>query len=322
MNIRDYLFINSEPLLDDERNIIVLEWLEGQGNSTAKKIATSLNISECDTNKILQTLYKNTFITCEDNKYEIAPWGIDLLDSFGLSDFQINKVLVYTNFLDEEQKIYKEIFKTLRKDFLDIYLVIVTHLRKESNILAHYKFDAGLYMNHLSSNNKIDNNASETISYREFSTIFLSCFVYLTSSILYTDEKSNLISSYMSLINYCNDYNNMNRLSTKLFYSNTDLQCDSKTKLEKHITEIVKRILATSKSFKGNILPFALDDIHLLSIIQDLGKCNKAFQNRISLGLLANSSNVEEFAKVSGLSETQAKLAIKYLNVITNKLLF
>ena len=124
MNVKTYLKTNSSPLLDNPKNILILEWLEGNSFCTLTEISTRTNIPLKEINEIIQILYKNNLVTYNKDKYEITIDGIKLLDKLGLSDIQISSLLNQTDFQPEECSIYKSIFHEWRSNFINIYLLL------------------------------------------------------------------------------------------------------------------------------------------------------------------------------------------------------
>lgn len=183
MNVKTYLMTNSSPLLDNPKNILILEWLEGNSFCTLTEISTRTNIPLKEVSEIIQILYKNNLVTYIEDKYEITNDGIKLLDKLGLSDLQISTLLEQTDFQPEEYAIYKSIFHEWRSNFLSTYLFISDTIENEYNNIC-------MSFSNIWASPKIGHS------------IFTASLLHKFAQILYTEETSKLMMHYNALFEY------------------------------------------------------------------------------------------------------------------------
>ena len=68
MNLKEYLVTNNSTLLDNPKNILILEWLEANTLCTPVEISEKTQISLQEVNEIIQILYKNYLISFKSDK--------------------------------------------------------------------------------------------------------------------------------------------------------------------------------------------------------------------------------------------------------------
>lgn len=183
MNSKTYLMTNSIPLLDNPKNILILEWLEGNSFCTLAEISSKTNIPLKEVSEIIQILYKNNLVTYNSDKYEITIDGINLLDKLGLSDLQISTLLNKTDFQPDEYSIYKSIFHEWRSNFLSIYLFIFDTIENKYDSIC-------MPFSHIVSSSGTGHS------------ILIASLFHKLGQILYMEETSNLMKYYTALYEY------------------------------------------------------------------------------------------------------------------------
>jgi len=131
VSFKEYLSINSLPLLDNMMNIFILMWLEKSGMTSAAEISETTNIALESVNVILRDLYANGLAAINGDSCRITENGIELLDKFGYSDTHIQNILANTSFKADELCIYNSLFTDYRKNYLYIYLWMLYFYKKE-----------------------------------------------------------------------------------------------------------------------------------------------------------------------------------------------
>ncbi len=298
MNIKTYLTTNSSPLLDNPKNVLILEWLEGNSFCTLTEISTKTNIPLKEISEILQILYKNNLVICIEDKYKITTDGIKLLDKLGLSDLQISTLLDQTDFQPEECSIYKSIFHEWRSNFTNIYLFFSYTLENE-------------YEN-------IFNSLSHIFSSKKSGkTVFMASLLHHFSQILYTEESSNLMKYYnelfeFSYINHC--------LSSEIYHSTSkywnpdknymllinNLNISSNALWQKTIHTLNK----FDNTIKNNILIIPRNH-NINNINYDFSTGYDLLKNPELLSKIFTSKNIVELSKEFNWTEYQAKFILK-----------
>lgn len=308
MNLKEYLQVNSEPILNDERNIFILLWLERKGYATENGISKTTNIPIQDINEILQLLYKNGLISIWEDGYRITGQGIDLLDTLGYSDMQIQELLSLTAFTETEYDLYKGLFVTYRKRHLGIYLFFIQTLEnerkelfKESKLIVRGEVDIGK---------------------KEYLTLWIANIFHVLAHIVYTNEESNLINYYnkiydFSKINYCfsseiyhNEYNELWSHSKARDQINHFIIGNFKDRISEYMSKLSEKQASRLNSYL------------LLDINRDLKISNQILnQDSEIFNVLFSSKNILELSRKLNLSEIQTKFVLKSMQSKINELL-
>lgn len=310
MNTKEYLITNSSPLLDNPKNIFILEWLEANTFCTPLDISKSTKISLTEVNEILQILYKNSLVSFTNEKYKITFNGIKILNKMGLSDLQIKKLLSLTKFKSKELALYQSIFETWRTEFLDTYLFFFYVLDKEyDNTLQAYS-----------------NNASclSEIPNKETYTIFIATMLHDFGSIMYSNETSRLMAYYTnlyeySLYNYC--------FSSEIYHHRSDYwEPDTiRSNFSKYISIHLKNKLHSytrSKEKKFHIENFNLSKFYRHNTLNDdFDLYYKILTDNTLLNNIINSNTLSDLSISLHLSETQTKFVLKSIRTKINTLL-
>ena len=301
MNVKEYLLINNTPLLNDSKNVFILEWLEANSFCTPFEISQSTNISLSEIHKILQVLYKNSLISLIDEKYKINLNGIKLLNKLGLSDLQINKMLEQTKFVTGEYNIYKSIFRTWRMNFTDFYLIIL-------QIIKDYDSVYNLFWN---SNSSIEDSYS----------IFIATLFNKFSNVLYTNETSELMNHYIDLYNF----SSVNYCYSSEIYHTKICNWDSKSNniiFSKNISDYLNHKLFNSLENKKQAENFNFLNLNYSNNINhDFELSYKISTNKILLDNILSSQNIKELKKRLNLTELQTRFILKSIRSKINNLL-
>lgn len=296
MNVKEYLMTNSSPLLDNPKNILILEWLEANSFCSPIEISTRINLPIQEINEIIQILYKNNLITFCNNKYKITTNGIKLLDKLGLSDLQITSLMGKTDFQEEEYSIYKSIFHEWRSNFLDIYLFISYTLENEYNDICMSFSDF-------------------ILSPKTGHSILIASLFHNFAQILYTEENSNLMKYYNDLF----EYSFMNHcVSSELYHTTSKYWSPN----EKHVQLI--------SNFHNSLNLFCETSIHTFIFPEkyEIGNINNDFS--ISYNLITDpkllskifiSQNLDELSKKFNWTEQQTKFFLKSIRSKVDTLL-
>lgn len=297
MNVKEYLNINSSPLLDDPQNILLLEWLEANAFCTPAEISKYTKISLNKVNDILHILYKNSLVSFRGEKYKITFKGIKILDKLGLSDLQIQNLLSKTNFINDEYFLYKALFKTWRSNFLDFYLIIYNILdQKWNDVLELYS-----------------NSPSLTkISEKDTYTIFVATLMHDFGSILYADETSRLMTYYTKLY----DYSLQNYCFSSEIYHNTSIHWQSNN-IKSNFSKLISGYLKTASKPRcvsrcqptSDMQMFNWYDVTTLNY--DLGLSHKILSNDAFLNSIFDSENFDDLCSNLQLTPAQTKFLLK-----------
>lgn len=301
MNVKEYLITNNLPLLDNPKNIFILEWLEANAFCTPLEISINTKIPLKEINDILQTLYKNALVSFNEEKYKITFNGIKILNKLGLSDIQIKKLLSKTVFKTDELALYQSLFETWRADFLDIYLIFFYMLHKECDDIFH-------------SYSNITSYLSE-ISVKETYTIVLATLLHDFGNILYTDETSKLMKYYTALY----DYSLQNYCLSSEIYHYTSKYWKANTKksdFSKYISNYFKNKLSRSYindlESKHQFDNFKLYNFYNKNTInKDFELSYKILTNNTLLNSILTSQNISELSSSLHLTKAQTKFILK-----------
>lgn len=308
MDLKEYLMSNSEPIFGNEGNVFILLWLEQKGRATTLDIARTTNISVNDITKILNILYKNELVSIFEESYTITKQGIEILDALGYSDIQINNLLAQTEFKDTEYALYKDLFRIFRKNYLDIYLLIVQELAKEQEEFTK-EF-------------QIIDTIKNGLCISEYMTLWQVNLFHQMGHIVYTGEQSRLMSYYNKLYDF--SYVNHCFSSERYHYGTSTLW--SRSKRRDDINYFIARKLrgTTSNYFLKppgeNILK--LKTYSLLDMSTDLELSHQIFNKESMLiHALFSSYSLQDLTQKLNLSEVQTRFVLKSLQCKINDLL-
>lgn len=300
MSIKEYLQTNNSPLFETPKNILILEWLEANIFCTPIEISKNIHLSLQEVNEILQILYKNSLISFYEDKYIISSKGIELLNRLGLSDLQITNLLNQTDFEEDEYTIYKAIFKTWRAEFLDYYLIISNLIKNEcDNICLPYFSDL-----------KIPKK-------KNYTSIFVATLLHEVGHILYTNEKSLLMSHYTdlyyySLANHCS--------SSEVYHFKSDYWKTDNTKsdfcvfiinsLRKQWANFFLCLPHHQSNTENNYL-FLKNTYNTYHLNQDFALSHKIATDVDLLNSIFTCKNLKQLSDMLHMTETQAKFVLK-----------
>lgn len=305
MNVKEYLIINNTPLLDDSKNIFILEWLEANAFCTPLEISQSTNISLGEIHETLQVLYKNSLVSFIGERYKINLNGIKLLNKLGLSDLQINKILEQTKFVAGEYNIYKSIFQTWRMNFSDFYLIIL-------QIINDYENVCNLFWD-------------STTSIEESYSIFVATLFNEFGNVLYTDETSELMNHYTDLYNF----SSVNYCYSSEIYRTAICSWDpnsNKIIFSKNISDYLrKKLFNLSFTFLEN--KKQIENLNFFNLYnsndinRDLELSYKISTNNMLLDNILSSQNIKELRDQINLTESQTKFILKSIRSKIDNLL-
>lgn len=308
MNVKTYLMTNSSPLLDNPKNILILEWLEGNSFCSPTEISTRTNIPLKEVNNIIQILYKNNLVAYNKNKYEITIDGIKLLDKLGLSDLRISTLLEQTDFQSEEYAIYKSIFHEWRSNFLNIYLFISDTIENEYN---------NLYMS-------LSNVASSS---KTGHSILIASLFHKFAQILYTEENSLLMKYYNSLF----EYSLLNHcISSEIYHYNSKYWEPNKNrimlynKVEKSLNVSWLQIfqsLCDMQSKKGNNYFKLYGNYNVNDLNYDLLLSYNIMKNSELISKIFTSQSLNELSQEFNWTEYQTNFILKSIRTKIDNLL-
>lgn len=314
MNVKEYVFVNNYPLLDNPKNLFMLEWLETKAFCTPSEISEYTRIPQKEVNDILQTLYKNSLVSFSDERYKITFNGIKMLNSMGLSDLQIKNLLSQTAFKSGELSLYKSLFEIWRTDFLDIYLMFF-------NILD------GAFDDIYQSTSKITSYLSK-ISTKETYTILVATLLHDMGNILYTNETSKLMNYYTDLHNYCS----VNYCYSSEIYHRKSKHWETNTQksdFSKYVSKYFKDKLFHTYSIYANDLE-TKQQVRFLkptkyyapnTINRDFDLSCEILSNSSLLNSILTSQNLNELSSSLHLTKAQTKFILKNIRAKIDTLL-
>lgn len=310
MGLKDYISINTQPILENKKNIFLLLWLEKKGFATVSDISKSTNISTSEIICILQILYKNELVSVFEDEYKITPQGIQFLDILGYSDMQIHELLSQTSFNGLEYEIYDEMFSLYRKNYLDIYLFMISamdnleHSLEEDIIIELDKFE---------------------FTKSEYMTLVYVNLFHQVGHIIYATNETNLFNLYNKLFSYsettyCFSSEKYHLESSFLWYQARSTKRDL-------FNDIISRRFDTLLSNYFTKLSInnesKLYNYLLLDINADLKLSNQIFNdNRLMLNNLFTFNSLHEVAHKLDISVIQSKFILKSLQSKINELMY
>lgn len=302
MNLKEYLEINTEPILSNEKNIFVLLWIERQGYSTISELYKTTNIPINDITEVLHTLYKNGLISIQQDTFRITKQGIELLDLLGYSNLHIENWLASTSFANTEYNLYNDLFELYRKNHLEVYLIIVFIVSNEKKIFKE--------------SYRLLESSKENISAKDYRSLLYANIFHEFAFILRIEANSkDLISSYNKIFDYsesCYCYSSEIYHNASIKWQSSKLRSILNSSIRNSFQQIISKYIDTSalKAYLG------------LDINGDLQLTNQILNNnRLLTKDLFVAKEVTSLAQKLNLSKVQTLFILKSLQAQIEELI-